>query len=333
MKLKTLLCVALSIGCIDIESTLGGMASATHFFTVKAKGTTTFPTDKEGFNSSSEVFILYQDEFSVAADGGYGQVNLQYKVGNGLMSAYIGAVANAQNNSNFGPHMNSGFASGTVELSLKDRWTLSTSEPVTSPAMLGFFEVSASLSANSTGVRGADGALRDRIESGAEAILRITGTGIPPSPWPTLGIPNLWAYSLSTKGTTATGTAIDVPVPTTKIPVAVPITGGTALVNWTMSLHATANVLNRDNLFYDDGTAIALNDVSHTLRWGGITSVIDLSTGEPITDWTLTSDSGFDWTKPAPIPEPGTSTMSLIVLGALVTYRRRINSEKFSASA
>jgi hypothetical protein len=63
-----------------------------------------------------------------------------------------------------------------------------------------------------------------------------------------------------------------------------------------------------------DGRASAGNlanmeaDFRHTLAWGGITSVTNASTGEPITDWTVTSDSGFDYSRG--VPEP-TSTVLL----------------------
>jgi hypothetical protein len=53
-----------------------------------------------------------------------------------------------------------------------------------------------------------------------------------------------------------------------------------------------------------------------TLRWGGITSVIDLDTGLPVENWTVTSASGFDYSKPAPefTPEPATITLIAIAM-------------------
>jgi hypothetical protein len=64
-------------------------------------------------------------------------------------------------------------------------------------------------------------------------------------------------------------------------------------------------------------------EFQHTLLWGGIESVRDATTGAPITDWTITSDSGFDYSKPADVPEP--STAALLAIGcvvALVVCRR-----------
>lgn len=52
------------------------------------------------------------------------------------------------------------------------------------------------------------------------------------------------------------------------------------------------------------GSATFDSDFSHTLGWGGITSVTDAATGAPILDWTMTSASGFDYTQSFPLPEP-----------------------------
>jgi hypothetical protein len=54
---------------------------------------------------------------------------------------------------------------------------------------------------------------------------------------------------------------------------------------------------------FGNGAAILSADVSRTLRWGGIESVTDLS-GNPIVGWTITSDSGFDYSRPFGVPEP-----------------------------
>ena len=58
-------------------------------------------------------------------------------------------------------------------------------------------------------------------------------------------------------------------------------------------------------------TAKFANDSSKTLNWGGITEVLNPATGAPITNWTLTSESGFDYTKPFPVPEPAGRRCSL----------------------
>lgn len=60
-------------------------------------------------------------------------------------------------------------------------------------------------------------------------------------------------------------------------------------------------------------------DLSHTLRWGGMTVMLN---GVPQSQVTLTSGSGFNYLQAAPVPEPGTGL--LIGLGAaLLLWRRR----------
>ncbi len=59
----------------------------------------------------------------------------------------------------------------------------------------------------------------------------------------------------------------------------------------------------------------------HTLAWGGIDSVTDAD-GNLITDWSITSGSGFDYSKPYSVPEP--STFVLLGLGALTLAAGRL---------
>jgi hypothetical protein len=70
----------------------------------------------------------------------------------------------------------------------------------------------------------------------------------------------------------------------------------------------------------DPGSSVggmAIANFSNTLRWGGITSALS-DTGEPIDDLVATSVSGFDYTKPAPLPEPTSLTLAgLATLGAI----------------
>jgi hypothetical protein len=79
----------------------------------------------------------------------------------------------------------------------------------------------------------------------------------------------------------------------------------------------------------DPGSSVggmAFADFSDTLRWGGITSALS-DTSEPIDDLVATSVSGFDYTKPAPVPEPtsltlaGLATVGAIFLRAIRGYR------------
>jgi hypothetical protein len=61
--------------------------------------------------------------------------------------------------------------------------------------------------------------------------------------------------------------------------------------------------------------------LAHTLTWGGITHVTNAETGEEITDYTITSESGFDYTKPFPAPEP--ACPALLAVAAVAALGRR----------
>jgi hypothetical protein len=61
-------------------------------------------------------------------------------------------------------------------------------------------------------------------------------------------------------------------------------------------------------------------DVSRTVEWGGIVDITDAE-GQSIA-YTLSSESGTDWTQPIPAPEPLALAAGLSVIGALAGLRR-----------
>jgi len=79
-----------------------------------------------------------------------------------------------------------------------------------------------------------------------------------------------------------------------------------------------------------DGANIQVCDASGTAMWGGIRAVTDAD-GNPLTDWTVRSASGFDYTPSlyprveAAVPEPHTWAMLILGFGAagLLIRRRR----------
>jgi hypothetical protein len=70
------------------------------------------------------------------------------------------------------------------------------------------------------------------------------------------------------------------------------------------------------------GLAYMQGEFRHTLAWGGITRVTNALTGEPINDWTVASDSGFDYSRG--IPEPASALLLIVgYCGTLLVRRRR----------
>lgn len=61
-------------------------------------------------------------------------------------------------------------------------------------------------------------------------------------------------------------------------------------------------------------------DYGHTLRWAGVTGVFDAS-GHPVTSFTASSTSGYDYF--ATVPEPGAAPSMLLGLAGLAALRRR----------
>jgi hypothetical protein len=75
-------------------------------------------------------------------------------------------------------------------------------------------------------------------------------------------------------------------------------------------------------------TADFVGDFKDTLSWGGITSVYDPAAGfagQDITGYTFTSASGFDYTKPYPVPEP-CSVVGVLFGSALLLRRHRCSA-------
>jgi hypothetical protein len=100
------------------------------------------------------------------------------------------------------------------------------------------------------------------------------------------------------------------------------VAGVPQLMGYTMTVDAFGTMQNYDDINKKTGSIFAVGGYGDTLSWGGITSITDTA-GNPITGWTVTSASGFDYTQPA--PEPAAFVLMAIALPGLLLagrYRR-----------
>jgi len=66
------------------------------------------------------------------------------------------------------------------------------------------------------------------------------------------------------------------------------------------------------------GEAFASSDYANTIRWAGFDSILDAQ-GQPISGFSVLSDSGFDY---AAVPEPATAALVMMGMLTLATRRR-----------
>lgn len=159
--------------------------------------------------------------------------------------------------------------------------------------------------------------------------LSVFGTGIPPGLYGSHGPDVMGFFEDAVLSATINPHIRD--NPPTSIPVSFDIEGESMLVSWSLVAEAEATVAARDVINHQTGLAIGISDVAHTFTWGGITSITDADTGELITDFTLTSASGFDYTQAfpsGPIAVPESPSVLLLTAGwvaslALTARRRR----------
>lgn len=95
-----------------------------------------------------------------------------------------------------------------------------------------------------------------------------------------------------------------------------------------MKLEANSEATFIPNLSAGSGFATFTGDVSGSLHWGGIESVFDID-GNPVDDWTIESESGFDYSRPFGVPDPSgivlAATALATALGVTQMRRRRLD--------
>jgi len=161
------------------------------------------------------------------------------------------------------------------------------------------------------------------LDSSGTAKLTISGTGVSDGTFASDSSVQLWTQSpLSGQ------VSHDHEDPDTTLTVRVDGVAGTGAItsvpfSITADADAVANSFSFDWVGQQGGGATANSDFSHTLLWGGITSITDDS-GNPITGWTVTSASGYDYSQPA--PEPATFVLLAIALPGLLLARRHYRS-------
>jgi hypothetical protein len=234
-----------------------------------------------------------------------------FRAGPGELAVYSHMIVNGANTGVYPFGVGSAVVGGSsgASASMSDFWHFKASGSGKHFTIHGSFKLRSDLVANAEGVSGtAANRYRDSVEAGASSVLRVYGTGIPKSPYLSHGDPSTFGYFVES---TSYGRVAE-KAPTT-IPTSIDITGSSTEVSWSLVLQTDASVAAHDVISHRAGTAIAIGDILHTLAWDGITSVTDADTGALVTDWTLTSDSGFDYTHAAAaaVPEPA----SLLLLG------------------
>ncbi len=101
--------------------------------------------------------------------------------------------------------------------------------------------------------------------------------------------------------------------------------GDGAAIGETLEINANGeSFINFGSNLEGETTSFFDANYGDTVRWGGITSVYNESTGEYLTDYSVTSASGFDYKHEAPVPEPSVLlTLALLLPAAALRRPRR----------
>jgi hypothetical protein len=175
----------------------------------------------------------------------------------------------------------------------------------------------------------------DYVDASAHSFISVQGTGVGSSPYGG----SRWADSYHEINSFLTVDPNNYQKdPIFGIPMTLYFTNNVPLpISLDVTAYSLAQVSDHDTTTpnRNGGSAITYLNMGDTFTWGGITSVTDADTGEPISDWTLTSASGTDWATAA-TPEPSTLVCAASGIALLGLGRARrlatsggLNTEKF----
>jgi hypothetical protein len=299
---------------------------------VGALGLPTLPTEghvsysMSGGNANTGHFINMSnsdaDEDETVAEASLGPITGSYDNNQGTVEAAAGtslvdewrmnAVTSAEAFANVGASFNS-VASGST--TLQDSLTFYSSPTADNPS--GLIHVSGYLNLVGTVNAGAFGSLN--VDATAMSSVSVNGTGMTTA---TGSIGEFYQTVPTGSGSVPTlmHSETSFPAPTS-IPYSWTVIADVPFpISVELNVASEVHVVNQSYANPTIGTASADALFSHTLSWGGITSVTNGVTGEPITGWTVTSASGFDYTRT--VPEPS----SLVLLAgctALLAFAGR----------
>ena len=193
-----------------------------------------------------------------------------------------------------------------VDAQIQDTWYLNAVPRYANLRVRAHWNVNGSFSTNITGF---DGPINTTIGAYASSILRFYGSGV---------TANLHAdRQMSNDGGDFT------PPPKQILLDMVFKNGVGSPYDFEVDAQGDSTVTYNDySLIHPEGGfAVNTIDFGHTFTWGGIDDVSDADTGEEITDWSLTSDSGFDWIDPA--PEPSSLVYAVVSAAILLPLHRK----------
>jgi hypothetical protein len=157
--------------------------------------------------------------------------------------------------------------------------------------------------------------------------IQVTGTGIvAPPPSQPAGLPQGNYIGIVKADAVTPATDVNQQAPGS-IPIFLfGVVGAPTQINYLLQINAIANAAGGADVG-TSGAAGLLIDYTHTLTWGGIDSVMDRNTGQPLPlgDFSFTSQlSGFDYAKPTPpVPEPGSAFLAILAMLILPMKFRR----------